>query len=57
LDATLNQIGDHPMAKTPWAGFDATTTVLRSDFDMGMFAPYVADEVEINISIEAMQAM
>ncbi|RPE66373.1 polyisoprenoid-binding protein YceI [Pacificibacter maritimus] len=57
LDATMNQMGDHPMAKTPWAGFDATTTILRSDYDMGMFAPYISDEVEVNISIEAMQAM
>jgi polyisoprenoid-binding protein YceI len=54
LDATLNQMGDHPMAKQPWAGFDATTTLLRSDFDMGQFAPFVGDEVTINISIEAM---
>jgi polyisoprenoid-binding protein YceI len=57
LDATLNQLGDHPMSKTPWAGFDATTTVLRSEFDMGKFAPYVSDEVEIEISIEAEKTM
>jgi polyisoprenoid-binding protein YceI len=57
LDATMTQMGDHPMAKTPWAGFEATTTVLRSEFDMGMFAPYVSDEVEVAISIEAMKAM
>ncbi|MBR9764770.1 MAG: polyisoprenoid-binding protein [Rhodobacteraceae bacterium] len=56
LDARLNQLGDHPMEGKPWAGFDATTTVLRSDYDMGMFAPYVSDEVEVQISIEAMQA-
>jgi polyisoprenoid-binding protein YceI len=56
LDAKLNQVGDHPMAGKPWAGFDATTTVLRSDFEVGNFAPFVSDEVEIMISIEAMQA-
>ncbi len=54
LDATLNQLGDHPMAQLPWAGFDATTTLLRSDFDMGQFAPFVSDEIAIVISIEAM---
>ncbi|WP_296433121.1 YceI family protein, partial [Yoonia sp.] len=32
LDAKLNQVGDHPMAGKPWAGFDATTTLLRSDY-------------------------
>lgn len=53
LDATMNQTGEHPMAKKPWAGFDATTTLLRSDFGLGQFAPFVSDEVEIIISVEA----
>lgn len=56
LDAKLNQVGMHPMAEMPWAGFDATTTLLRSDFEVGAFAPFVSDEVEVMISIEAMQA-
>ena len=56
LDAVLNKTGDHPMANKPWAGFSATTSVLRSDFGLGMFAPYVSDEVAIQISIEAMKA-
>lgn len=54
LDATLNQMGEHPMEGKPWAGFDATTTLLRSDFEVGAFAPFVSDEVEVMISIEAM---
>ena len=56
LDATMNQTGTHPMAEKPWAGFDATTSVLRSDFNVGNFAPFVGDEVQIMISIEAMKA-
>ncbi|WP_372991027.1 YceI family protein [Sulfitobacter sp.] len=56
LDAKLNQMGDHPMANKPWAGFDATASVLRSDFNLGKFAPFVGDEVQINISVEAMKA-
>ena len=56
LDAKLNQVGEHPMAGKPWAGFDATTTLVRSDFDLGQFAPFVGDEVEVNISIEAQKA-
>jgi len=56
LDAVLNKTGDHPMANKPWAGFSATTSVLRSDFGLGMFAPYVSDKVAIQISIEAMKA-
>jgi polyisoprenoid-binding protein YceI len=56
LDAVLNQTGTHPMANKAWAGFDATTTLLRSDFGLGAFAPAVSDEVEVRISIEAMIA-
>ena len=56
LDATLNQAGTHPMANKEWAGFDATTTLVRSDFDLGAFAPYVSDEVSVAISVEAMKA-
>lgn len=56
LDATLNAVGDHPMEGKPWAGFDATTTLLRSDYGLGAFAPFVSDEVEVVISVEAMKA-
>lgn len=56
LDTTLNQAGEHPMEGKPWLGFDATTTALRSDFGMDMFTPFVSDEVNVVISLEAMQA-
>jgi polyisoprenoid-binding protein YceI len=56
LAATLNQAGTHPMANAPWAGFSATTSILRSDFNLGLFAPNVSDEVQISISIEAQKA-
>jgi len=56
LDAVMNQIGDHPMEQKPWVGFSATTTVLRSDFNVGAFAPFVSDEVQIQLSIEATRA-
>lgn len=54
LDTTLNQQGTHPMENKPWLGFNATTTLLRSDYNLGMFAPAVSDEVEVTISVEAM---
>ncbi|MFN3277954.1 MAG: YceI family protein [Paracoccus hibiscisoli] len=54
LDTTLNQQGTHPMENKPWLGFNATTTLLRSDYGLGMFAPAVSDEVEVIISVEAM---
>lgn len=56
LDTVLNQAGEHPMAGKPWLGFAATTTLVRSDYNLGMFAPYVSDEVAVEISIEAMKA-
>lgn len=56
LDAVLNKAGAHPRAGKDWAGFDATTTLLRSDFGLGAFAPAVSDAVEVIISIEAAKA-
>ncbi len=56
LDAKLNAASEHPMKNKPWAGFDAATTILRSEFGLGKFAPFVSDEVEIMISVEAEKA-
>ncbi|MGJ8546817.1 MAG: YceI family protein [Sulfitobacter sp.] len=56
LDAKLNQAADNPMAGKPWLGFDATTTLLRSDYNLGKFVPNISDEVSVNISIEAGKA-
>lgn len=56
LDAVMNQASEHPMQKKPWIGFSATTKLLRSDFEVGQYAPFVSDEVDIQISIEAMKA-
>lgn len=36
----------------PALGVDATATVLRSDFALGKYVPYVGDEVELLISAE-----
>ena len=55
LDAVLNQMGDHPMEGKPWAGFSATTTLVRSDFGLGKFAPFVSDNVAVQMSVEAMK--
>jgi polyisoprenoid-binding protein YceI len=56
LDAVLNQAGEHPMEKKQWAGFSATVTLLRSDYNLGMFAPFVSDEVQVELSVEASKA-
>lgn len=56
LDAKLNKSGDHPQANKPWLGFNASTSVIRSDFGLGLAAPFVSDEVAIQISVEAAKA-
>ena len=59
LAATLNQASPYPFGPkegTPTMGFQATTTVMRSDFGLGAFAPAVSDEVDVTISIEAAMA-
>ncbi|EPX80169.1 YceI family protein [Litoreibacter arenae] len=56
LDAKLNKADTHPMENKAWLGFDASTTLLRSDFGLGAFAPAIGDEVEVMISVEAQKA-
>ncbi|MDG2526119.1 YceI family protein [Stenotrophomonas sp. HITSZ_GD] len=53
LDVTLNGAGEHPMLKVPAVGFDATTTIKRSDFGVGAYVPAVSDEVKVRITTEA----
>lgn len=43
----------HPMVKKPALGANAHTTIKRSEFNAGKYAPYVGDEVRIDIAIEA----
>jgi polyisoprenoid-binding protein YceI len=57
LDATMNKSERYPFPPfedKPAMGFTATTTLLRSDFGLGAYAPFVGDEVRIQISFEAM---
>lgn len=56
LDTTINKIAQHPVTGARTVGFDATTTVERSAFNMGKYAPSVSDEVVIEISSEMQRA-
>ncbi len=56
LDAKLNAAGMHPMENKAWAGFDATTVLSRSAFNLGAYVPFIGDEVTVQISVEAMRA-
>jgi polyisoprenoid-binding protein YceI len=53
LSATLNKAGEHPMKKVPGIGFDAITSLKRSDFGLGLYTPMVSDEVNLRITTEA----
>ena len=52
LDATLNNVGKHPMTGEQAIGFNATGMIKRSDFGMGAYVPKVSDEIQINITTE-----
>ncbi|WP_137165839.1 YceI family protein [Salinimonas lutimaris] len=53
FEAMLNKQGEHPMTKKPAIGFDATTTIMRSDFGVDQYVPNVSDEVTLRITTEA----
>jgi polyisoprenoid-binding protein YceI len=46
---------EHPIVKKPAIGANATTTVKRSDFNAGKYAPYVGDDVTLTIALEAVK--
>ncbi|MGQ0801855.1 MAG: YceI family protein [Pseudomarimonas sp.] len=53
LDVKLNAQGEHPMRKTAAIGFDASSSLNRSDFGVGKYAPAVSEAVGISITVEA----
>ena len=53
LTVTSFQAVNHPMLKVPALGANAFVTIKRSEFNAGKYAPYVGDEVRIDIAIEA----
>jgi polyisoprenoid-binding protein YceI len=60
LDAVLNAQTDEypfpPFQGKKALGLDATATLIRSDYNLGMFAPFIPDEIPLAISIEAVVA-
>jgi len=54
LTVTSFQAMPHPMLKKPAIGANAFTVIKRSEFNAGKYAPYVGDEVRIDIAIEAL---
>jgi len=54
LTVTSFQAVPHPMMKVPALGANAFVTIKRTEFNSGKYAPYVGDEVRIDIAIEAL---
>lgn len=57
LDAKLNKAGPHPFHENALAaGFNASTRLKRSDFGMGKYVPVVSDELDVRVTVEAVEA-
>ena len=54
LTVSSFQAVPHPMMKVPALGANAFVTIKRTEFNAGKYAPYVGDEVRIDIAIEAL---
>lgn len=55
FEVTIIQAGVHPMRKVPAVGFEATTTIKRSEFRVGGFLQAASDDVKLRIAMEAQQ--
>ena len=53
LDVTLNKAGEHPNGKRAAIGFDASTTIKRSDFGINAakFEEKVSNDIELTFSL------
>lgn len=56
LNATTEEYPFPPYQGRKGMGVDATVTLIRSDYNLGLFAPFVSDEIPLAISIEAVAA-
>jgi polyisoprenoid-binding protein YceI len=55
LDVTSFKCMPHPMLKKDACGANAVTTIKRSEFNAGKYAPNVGDEVTLRIAVEAVK--
>ncbi|MEP7245261.1 MAG: YceI family protein [Gammaproteobacteria bacterium] len=56
LAVTIVKVGANPRTSLPTVGFDATTTLKRSDFGLGKYVPQVSDEIQMHIVSQAVEA-
>lgn len=58
LKVRLNRIGKHPFPAWHGAeavGFDAWTTLSRTAFGLGAYAPMVSDQIKVHLTTEAIE--
>ena len=55
LQVTSFHAMPHPIEKKDAIGADATATMKRSEFNAGKYAPYVSDDVQLIIALEAIK--
>ena len=53
LDVKQNKMGVSPVNNKDTIGFTAHTTLLRSEFGVSAYLPGIADEIKIDIELEA----
>ncbi|HEV8330335.1 MAG TPA: YceI family protein [Steroidobacteraceae bacterium] len=56
LDVKVLKVGSNPRTQLPTVGFEATTTLKRSDFGLGAFVPQVSDEIQMQIISQGVEA-
>lgn len=56
LDVRIIRIGTNPRTSLPTIGFSATTTLKRSDFGLGKYVPQVADSIDLQIIVQAVES-
>jgi polyisoprenoid-binding protein YceI len=56
LDVTVVKIGTNPRSGLPTVGFEATTTLMRSDFGLGKYVPQVGDAIQMHLISQAVEA-
>jgi polyisoprenoid-binding protein YceI len=56
LDVTILKVGSNPRTQLPTVGFEATTTLKRSDYGLGAYVPQVGDEIRMQITSQGVEA-
>jgi polyisoprenoid-binding protein YceI len=56
LEVTVVKVGINPRTSLPTVGFDATTTLKRSDFGLGRYVPQVSDPIQLHLTSQGVEA-